>query len=908
MHSVFEMADSPTPRPPIEDLLADHAWLQRLGHALCFSAEDAEDLVQDTWLARLQASRDDLRTPRGWYATVARRLVGRRRVAESRRRERERRVASLDEDDASPDRLVERARLQHLVVDAVLRLAEPYRATVLACYWEGWSPRALAERKGISESTVRSRLRRGLQQLREDLDLRSGIGGDWKAVWVPAILRPWSMTEASRGLAKRLPTTTMGTAIGTMMKLKTTAAVVILAVLAAWTFSWRGDDEARLKGSLGSEGKGAHQELEGARRHRDADDIEATAEGSRVALAAPGQDPIADSPPAVGTGRLIVQAVWDDDQTPVQGVALRVELQATVGRGLRDEAFTDRDGKVELLAIAVGRYVASLPLETEGCVVEVSALETTEATLVVKRGISVNVLVVSGDGSPIPGAEVLVGSGLADDGRVGFTDGSGRLRVSGLGLGMCLSARIAGFVPSWRKMLDRPDQIPEEMRFVIAESGTRVEGSIRDESGRPLSGAVVVLGLNRRHAFPIGPNEYGFRPATSFVITDAAGRFACAQVAPGRHPLVVRKEGYAPYQGEHLVLAEGSAPVAITLERGVSVFGQIRDREGVPVPECVVEIGELVDHVATLTGVDGRYRLDGIPTKARVRAHSAFKGSAWLDLELTSGPTCEWNPILGGAPLSGRLRLPPGWQSASGFVIWWMQTEGTHHMGWADVRSDGAFTIKRMSNTELNYAVHRYEGSDRGITLFSGKVPADQDDLLIELTADHIPTARIVGAVVDAQGQPVTAGQVNISYPDILGSANSPIVDGRFELKSLPSRAGRLRVHVSGHAQRDLGSLCPEAHSTLDLGTITLQKPAEVAVTWEGDPDLIRLFRFNQAGAFYTVFAENGHGTAFLNPGRYEVLALGPEGETKARAELDVTAGKTLELRLLASPTEDRDR
>jgi RNA polymerase sigma factor (sigma-70 family) len=55
------------------------------------------------------------------------------------------------------------------VIDAVLSLSEPIRSTIVLRYLEDLPPREVARRLGVPIETVRSRSRRGLEDMRATL-------------------------------------------------------------------------------------------------------------------------------------------------------------------------------------------------------------------------------------------------------------------------------------------------------------------------------------------------------------------------------------------------------------------------------------------------------------------------------------------------------------------------------------------------------------------------------------------------------------------------------------------------------------------------------------------------------------------------------------------------------------------
>ncbi len=168
-------------RKDIEDtaLLADAAWLHRLaGRLVDRDGATADDLVQDAYLAALEAGPSARPRQRGWWATVLRRLQANRRRGDYRRDQRQRRVARPEATDGVAT-VVARAELHAGVVEAVLALDEPYRTVLLARYFDDRSAAEIAASQGTPAATVRSQLARGVEQLRARLDARFGDRSTW---------------------------------------------------------------------------------------------------------------------------------------------------------------------------------------------------------------------------------------------------------------------------------------------------------------------------------------------------------------------------------------------------------------------------------------------------------------------------------------------------------------------------------------------------------------------------------------------------------------------------------------------------------------------------------------------------------------------------------------------------------
>lgn len=157
-------------------LLANAGWLKELARRLVRDAHLAEDVAQDTWLAVLERPPRGLEAPRSWLARVAGNAARGRRRSDTARARREAARAG-DGVEAPASVVVERAQLHALLVEELLAMREPRRATILRHFFEGASTEDIARDDEVSPSTVRGRLQRGLEELRERFDRRSGGEG-----------------------------------------------------------------------------------------------------------------------------------------------------------------------------------------------------------------------------------------------------------------------------------------------------------------------------------------------------------------------------------------------------------------------------------------------------------------------------------------------------------------------------------------------------------------------------------------------------------------------------------------------------------------------------------------------------------------------------------------------------------
>ncbi|HTF89232.1 MAG TPA: sigma-70 family RNA polymerase sigma factor [Planctomycetota bacterium] len=206
------------PEDRIELLLAQSDWLRRLAIGLVRDSDQAEDLVQDTWVAALRrAPRTTGVELRSWLSTVVRNFAFRRG------RERELRKwheseGGREETLSEPDASAARVELQGLLSAALLELDEPLRRALVLRYFDALPTREVASRLGISDDNARQRISRALAKLRSRLDRERGS----RAAWIAML--PSSALPTASGAA--IPSLWLLMAI----KSKWIGAVLLLAV------------------------------------------------------------------------------------------------------------------------------------------------------------------------------------------------------------------------------------------------------------------------------------------------------------------------------------------------------------------------------------------------------------------------------------------------------------------------------------------------------------------------------------------------------------------------------------------------------------------------------------------------------------------------------------------------------
>ncbi len=214
-------------------LLAHVGWVRALARTLLPSdPHRAEDLAQETCLSALQHAPSTERSLHAWLSTVLRNLVRADHRQAVRRAEREQRAARDEAQDSGLAHL-ETLSVHHTLVAAVLALEEPYRETIVLRYFEELAPTAIARRQRVSVATVKTRLARGLAELRARLERQyRSEARDWALALLPLC------TPRSEWIAWTTGTLLMST------KLKIAAALLLFAGLLALVWPRHAEPQA----------------------------------------------------------------------------------------------------------------------------------------------------------------------------------------------------------------------------------------------------------------------------------------------------------------------------------------------------------------------------------------------------------------------------------------------------------------------------------------------------------------------------------------------------------------------------------------------------------------------------------------------------------------------------------------
>jgi RNA polymerase sigma-70 factor (ECF subfamily) len=616
------MGDVPI-RVSIDELLVHAAWVQSLARRLVRDEATALDIVQQTWTAGVRSPPSDRARIKGWLARVVRNFAREKYRIEGSRAAREARVARPEAVMLPPDALIARAEATQELAEAVAQLSEPYRSTILRRYYQGLTAREIADQEKIPVETVRTRLKRGVDALRETLRDRDGDG--WALALVPLIrhdagvsaVRPFRVARRARAVRNA-----------------TLVAAASIALVAVVVWIAIGDGKSK-PSAVGGAGAAAAPSSGGARAD-DAGAAASTKPGARpsdekVPAAATTDAP--SKPAATVPVRIAFEADAGVAPTAVQIVATPMRVGTARARAWRwtfDVAASG--GSIELPRTSpIGTAISAWDVRVEHpelfpvhAVVELPAAaggETKCALRLTTAGVLLGVV-----RAPRPAAEcapyvaAFVGEApaeeLVDQASVG-ADGEFRLRLAPERphrvVVAALGARPVVFVAAARaREIRRVDP-------VALEEGGAVFGHAEGFDGRPAVGAIVrVLGTFEGRSWPLGPYSVsvGADDADWTIVettTDAAGRFRVAGLRAAPYRASVVEAGVLsdrlPAVTQEVV--PGGAELRFVTTAGAVAVRTLRDGAPLAATELLV-VGSSGGATVT-TDAEGRATLYGTP-------------------------------------------------------------------------------------------------------------------------------------------------------------------------------------------------------------------------------------------------------------------------------------------------------
>ncbi|HEX6885632.1 MAG TPA: sigma-70 family RNA polymerase sigma factor [Planctomycetota bacterium] len=575
-----------------EELFQHAEFLKHLARRLLKDEQLAEDVAQEALVAAWRDPPRERGALRTFLARTAHRLALNRRASEAGRTRRERASARPERQDPERDAL-ERLELQRLVFEQVLALDEAKRTALFLRYHEGLEPAAIAARLDVPLKTVKTRLARGLAELRERLERR--YEGDRRALAL-------ALLDLARGPAASVAAGGISGAL--VAKVGAGLATAVLVVWIAWP-KQAASGQPRELGRLGDRVLIARPE--GTTETRQASEV------AREAVVPDG--------PTRASFALTGSVRRREDGTPISGAEVEVLTWRPVERLTLT---TDADGRFRLersepwnVSSLLARATADTTAATLALGKRLRAAEPLEVELWVTQGATLSARVVDTAGNPVAGATVRAWCRESFDpekpvDRMTTTRADGRFTLEHLGEPFTLDAEKAGLACLYglRGVL-ASGSIVEGIEVVMDEAAW-LRGRVEDERGRPIAGAELtsepylsssssdatsVLGVQRFYAHKLR--------------TESArdGSFELGPVPPRAWGVRVSHDEFL---GTDLSI-DPEAEARIVLAAGHRLAGVVLDAAGKPLAGASVHVHpEFAREQRATTDADGRFEVQAL--------------------------------------------------------------------------------------------------------------------------------------------------------------------------------------------------------------------------------------------------------------------------------------------------------
>ena len=813
----------------LSELMAEVDGCRRLARGVVGDFHGGDDVAQEALLTGLRRAHTRQKEWRPWLAGIVRNKARESRRAARRRADHER-AAMRQRSEPSVAESVVRVETQQKLLGAMLRLPEAQRSALVRRFFDNDPPRRIASDLGVPVETVRTRIKRGLERLRQDMTERHG--GDeraWKLALVPALAQ--------------------GGVMGSKLKWAAGAAVLILAGSALW---WRagtappvapapmdGKETALLTGERSEPGTAA-AELTGRGRASTPPALETPQGdawfGGRVV-------DVSGNPQA----RILVTLHHDEtyahrgDRRRALWSWRRPGAQAPLwSTHTSDDGRFRFDGLPPDTVLHVEAHPAT-PLLSTRRLVQVAALRGQEYVLVVGRGTPLAGQVVDGKGVGLVAlleVQMLTGP-LQNDWRRGGvylrgirSDDAGQFHIPAVPEGIC---QVEVHVPGRMRRLFRVQVPGDPVRLQVFEApGVTVKGRVLDEAGAPVQDVRITVPLS----VPVhGAGTYGL------ATTDADGRFQVDGLPDGAlGKLLFHAEGYelAVYGGGSRPLAAGDVQeVDVVLRRAVTLSGHVRNAEGKGLGGIALAVsGPIGDTQRPQTEADGafefqvqrgaHYQISGhggewyLPAQSSGVVEGAKPGHVRIVVPETTPPKPLSLVAVRGARLDVRVVDAKG-RPVPGAVVTahldsQVQMVRSLFSDWRPTRvrtgEDGTCRISDLPPGHA-WTIQARHGAARGKSEASVRVMLEAANETVQVVLREC--ARIAGRVVDTEGAGAVGVSVALRSAQAGGGRSVSVADGSFAFGGLEPGTYTLQYYRGGSHTTDVTVAWGEARADVIL-------------------------------------------------------------------------------------------
>ncbi len=490
--------------------------------------------------------------------------------------------------------------------------------------------------------------------------------------------------------------------------------------------------------------------------------------------------------------RTLAGAVVDERGTPVPGARIRV-LDAP------DDASTTSDARGAFALAFDASLDARLEVHHPDFHPLRASVAETERTLrlTLRRGASLEVLVMDEDGRPAQGATVVI-EPWPQPPRTTRTNADGRGVFQGLSSGSFLVKASAPGARhrQVRQQVDVSEQRAQRLSLQFPADWT-LRGRVVNDAHEPLPD--VWLQLRREQSPTLDPHGY-----SESLVSGADGTFSLSGLERVRWSIGPSTPEYRLAVQSTPVVSPEQPEVQLVLTRVRQIQGRVVDPAGAPLPAFRLN-GKAIHHP------EGRFSL--FP-HAGSAFHVDAEGYARRIIEVKEEPPQDLGDVvltpldsrtLTGQVLDARTQAPVADARVSASV------PGAHRSAVTHTLVDGRFSLEVSGDGHVSLNASHPDYLSGGTRLERGTAPAR---LLLE------PAAHLRGRV-EVAGKRVLAGRVHLRSETDGTDRNVPIERGHYHVTPLPP--GRYTVWAMGPNEQGRVPLSEVASVSLPPGAQTTQ-------------------------------------------------------------------------------------
>ena len=830
---------------------------------------DAEDVVQESFI-KAWNSLDALRVPAkfgGWVVTIARNAA--RNLQNKRKRELEKNARYQQEMERAQMATGEgdRDEARKLLPALIANLPETDRELILLKYEGGKKSKEIAALMDMSDAAVRKRIQR----------IRTDLGETLLATLEPDDTR----SPADRKRAARIasaaaavpptwfdsPTSADGSGIFTSTKAQAFGlAVVVLIAVGIWI--GEGDEQSI---ETAPESSAVSVEIAAVTGTTPPSESVTPLSEDTASESAGNNDPVSGHPSVQG------RFYEEDTLNPIAGAEMKLFFSES-RTGF--ETVTDDTGHYEFTGVETGR--ASLyaggddfrdwyPLSRNKDVKKIIHLNTGDTLegidFSVVRGLTVAGIVLSPNGQPLPGADMIAKTNPDAIPAHSKTDDSGRFLLNGFATdrGGLFWPRYPGYAMVRHGPVKIPPEGIKNLVLKMAHEST-IAGRIIDHEGTPMNGVKVLQ-------WPRGFTHFNDNYGTT---TDDEGKFVLSGLHQSSYRIRIRlpddRSSHRLANIDEIVVGENEHITGVEWiyhsPGEFTITGRVTDDVGKPIRGQIVRADRSGIHRSAESDKDGYYTLKNLSNESysvelefgagRIAANG---GDRDVDFVIKRKGTVRGNVVDAETlePIKNFELMNP-----------------TYIMNWYNrSHPEGAFEMKYLFPGKKNITVRApgyAMGRSEQFVLSPGEV---REGILVELDK----AGTIAGRVTDQEGDPVrdaTIGSYNSAFHDL------PRTDAKGEFVFADAKPGANVVGIShpdyAPVQLDVQVIAGETSEI----EVTLRPGAVLSgyLYLKGEPidgEDIQLTSNESGSKRYQMQSVTGH------DGRFEFTGL-PEGEVTLRA------------------------